>query len=699
MSLKSKFRSIFQCFCLLLLFLVKNSTGQVIQQMTSILPPDTSTCIVPNGFPPLNAVYPPSITIPADSITQSGYSISNIPIDSSSADGTSVSLADDAFGGPYPIGFTFNYYGVDYANFYISANGYIGFTSPLPNTFNFNGNNMTNIATLCADTSNLPNNAIFGYYQDFNPSGVPNAIRYQTTGVAPNRVLTVYFSNLPFFSSCLERSSFRIKIFETTRVIQIHLNNKPICASMWQGSGYSGLASQCPTNNIDACISSYTSAGTDQAFSNVAFQYTPFIAGNTEPITASLSNVTWQGVQGANNTPFTISSNTSVTPIFIVNASQSPRKYIIKITYDLPCALDIVYIDTFVIRYIPPPTSLFSATETGVSTSTSICLSDSATITYTGNASPPLSAYTYLWDFDGGMASLATSGPGPFNISWSTPGVKNITLRFVAGTCTSAVTTKQIIVNTISTSSFTVPTNVCVGEDVLVDYTGNGSETATYLWDFDGGNATQLGPNNNASYNVNWSTAGIKNITLSVGCTSEVSSNNITVNNTPSVSFSPVNTLFCNNSGSVELIGGIPLGGLYSGAGVIDGSFNPAIADSGSHSITYTYTDENDCSNFSSAVFEVIGCTSLEMVAQPLLEIHPNPMEISTLVSLKNYVGPDSQFNLLLMDATGRKVFEKSISADVIRGGYLLNIPELASGTYLLMLNNSNYMPVKRLVK
>jgi hypothetical protein len=98
-------------------------------------------------------------------------------------------------------------------------------------------------------------------------------------------------------------------------------------------------------------------------------------------------------------------------------------------------------------------------------------------------------------------------------------------------------------------------------------------------------------------------------------------------------------------------------------------------------------------------VFEVVGCTGLEMVVQPVLEVRPNPMESSTLVSLKNYVGKDSLFNILLMDATGRKVFEKRISSDVIREGYLLQIPDLASGTYMLILNNSHYTTVKRLVK
>jgi hypothetical protein len=98
-------------------------------------------------------------------------------------------------------------------------------------------------------------------------------------------------------------------------------------------------------------------------------------------------------------------------------------------------------------------------------------------------------------------------------------------------------------------------------------------------------------------------------------------------------------------------------------------------------------------------VFEVIGCTGLEKVTQPVLEIRPNPMESSTWVSLKNYTGNDVLFNLLLMDATGREVFRKTVSAEVIREGYHLQIPELASGTYVLMLNNVNYTGVKRLLK
>jgi hypothetical protein len=127
------------------------------------------------------------------------------------------------------------------------------------------------------------------------------------------------------------------------------------------------------------------------------------------------------------------------------------------------------------------------------------------------------------------------------------------------------------------------------------------------------------------------------------------------------------------------------------------------LTQGGLYELQFVGLPEDKCGNINPdtqlITLEVSVCTGVETFAQPILEVRPNPMESSTLVSLKNYVGSDSHFNLLLMDATGRKVFEKRISAGLIREGYLLNIPELASGSYLLMLSNSNYTTVKRLVK
>jgi gliding motility-associated-like protein len=639
MSLKPKYSKlslrlfgVFSC-----LFFTNNTFGQVFQQMTNILPPDVSTCAVPSAFPTLNAVYPPSITVPAGTVTGSGYSITSIPIDNSPAAGTTVNLTDDAFGGPYPIGFTFNYYGINYTNFFISANGYIGFTSPLPGTYQFDGTLMSDIETLCAN-NNLPNNAIFGYFQDFNPNGVANAIRYQTTGVAPNRVLTVYFSNLPFFSGCTGTSSFRIKLFETTSAIQIHINNKPVCTGMWPSDdGFSGLAPQCPATANGACPS-YTSAGNDVAITNVANQYTPFLAGSTAPITASVSNVTWTGLSGAANSSFTITNttNTTASPIILGSAGQSPKKFIIKVTYDVPCASDVVYVDTFVIRYVAPPTSLFTATETGDVTSTQICMSETATISYTGNATPPFSAYSFVWDFDGGTANPSTGGAGPFQVSWATAGTKNITLKVIAGTCTSAVTTKQIIVNPTPTSSFTASsTTLCMAPIVppaTSSFSANTTITFTgivlpapasapiYAWNWDGGtvvSGTGVGP-----YDIKWGSSGTKNITLSVsqnGCTSTITTVSIIVNAAANIDFTFPTTACTNVSTSATanpaiaysgpVLAGATFAWTFDGGSIISGTGPGAYsinwATPGTKTLTLSVTQNGCLSNTASHTIDV----------------------------------------------------------------------------------------------
>ncbi len=48
---------------------------------------------------------------------------------------------------------------------------------------------------------------------------------------------------------------------------------------------------------------------------------------------------------------------------------------------------------------------------------------------------------------------------------------------------------------------------------------------------------------------------------------------------------------------TVQLVGGMPEGGFYSGDGVIEGVFNSIVAGPGPHTITYTFTDGNGCTN------------------------------------------------------------------------------------------------------
>ena len=53
------------------------------------------------------------------------------------------------------------------------------------------------------------------------------------------------------------------------------------------------------------------------------------------------------------------------------------------------------------------------------------------------------------------------------------------------------------------------------------------------------------------------------------------------------------------------------MGGTFSGDGVSSGNFDAATAGVGTHTITYSYTDANACTNSAATDIEVTVCTGL----------------------------------------------------------------------------------------
>lgn len=74
------------------------------------------------------------------------------------------------------------------------------------------------------------------------------------------------------------------------------------------------------------------------------------------------------------------------------------------------------------------------------------------------------------------------------------------------------------------------------------------------------------------------------------------------------------------------LTGGTPAGGTYSGPGVTNGIFSPAVAGLGIHTITYTYTDPNLCENSAESTIQVTQFTDISgHNFTPGINIQPNP--------------------------------------------------------------------------
>lgn len=88
-----------------------------------------------------------------------------------------------------------------------------------------------------------------------------------------------------------------------------------------------------------------------------------------------------------------------------------------------------------------------------------------------------------------------------------------------------------------------------------------------------------------------------------------VVSNEIIVqfNNGPTVSLALTEPNTCIDKDPFTLGGGLPAGGTYSGTSVSNNQFDPVLAGFGAHTITYTYTDVNGCSNSATDVINVSG--------------------------------------------------------------------------------------------
>ncbi|MCF8275740.1 MAG: HYR domain-containing protein [Flavobacteriales bacterium] len=154
--------------------------------------------------------------------------------------------------------------------------------------------------------------------------------------------------------------------------------------------------------------------------------------------------------------------------------------------------------------------------------------------------------------------------------------------------CTDSET-QAVDVNGLPVVSFT-GLSMAYCEDDATSYTLTGVPA--------GGNFSGLGISGNDFVPVN-AGAGIHTVTYTYsdpfGCTS-FEDQSVTINELPVVSFTGLAASYCENASNASLVGN-PVGGTFSGTGIIGSAFSPVAAGVGLHTVTYTYTDVNGCTN------------------------------------------------------------------------------------------------------
>jgi hypothetical protein len=148
-------------------------------------------------------------------------------------------FVDDIFFSVIPIGFTFNYFGNNYDSLVVSTNGSVSFNTSLANTHC--GWAISGITI--PYSSNELNNSILAPFQDLD-AGIANptsSIRVALYGTAPNRRFVISFDSIPIFSCTTLINTSQIILYETTNVIDINIENKPVCAGWNTGAAILGI--------------------------------------------------------------------------------------------------------------------------------------------------------------------------------------------------------------------------------------------------------------------------------------------------------------------------------------------------------------------------------------------------------------------------------------------------------------------------
>lgn len=264
------------------------------------------------------------------------------------------------------------------------------------------------------------------------------------------------------------------------------------------------------------------------------------------------------------------------------------------------------------VTIFPIPTADFTVTSP-------ICISDTSTIVYTGNAS---SNANFTWNFNGGLPAAVT-GPGPHRIYWTTAGAKTVTLTVSENGCTSSQGSQTVQVDNV----LSAPVINCVTTTTSIDFSwdpvpGASGYTVTI-------NAGSPQMQTDTFYNVS-GLAPNESVTITVSangntaCGASTAMQTCQAQNCPTVNLTidPVADICGDlNPGTIQLTfsqnGGAGNGTItWSGPGVTpSGLFDPAQANIGSNTITLAYV-EGTCSYSEAIVINVYEAPTADFSAE-----------------------------------------------------------------------------------
>ncbi len=131
-----------------------------------------------------------------------------------------------------------------------------------------------------------------------------------------------------------------------------------------------------------------------------------------------------------------------------------------------------------------------------------------------------------------------------------------------------------------------------------------------------------------------------------------------------------------------ELQGGIPLGGTYTGIGVTENIFSPAIAGQGTHTLTYHYTFEESEELTCDFIITVTDNSGIYNASNKGIKIYPNPTNGLLYIDFEENESKEIE----VVSLTGQIVKNIHSNSDKTE----LDLSDLAKGTYFIRIKTTN---------
>jgi len=243
------------------------------------------------------------------------------------------------------------------------------------------------------------------------------------------------------------------------------------------------------------------------------------------------------------------------------------------------------------------------------------------------------------WDFDvpgSGQGSV----PNP-QFSYTAGGEYNVKLTVTTDSSCVADTVKLVKAFTAPSADFSMGTQLCSNLPVnFIDgstVTGYGSvDKLEIYWDYlnaPSNKVTINAPSPNGTYTNTYPAFGTPNLNMyrikvrafnGPGCFTDFDQD-VAILASPKAQLvqpAPV----CQEVNAFALTGGsdlfgLPGSGVYTGTGIISGSFDPAAAGTGSHTIRYTYTTTDGCVDFTEKNIVVHPTPTISFGNQPVINV------------------------------------------------------------------------------